>query len=114
MLRAALILLASALLLSGCTSACKELGDRLCRCRATGVTRASCEQSVKNEISNVNPGKGVQSVCSDKLDTCSQPDGVDFCDWIESRCGKASCGLSAEDDCDQAICETPPDVCATP
>jgi hypothetical protein len=110
--RAALVLLASALLASGCTSACKELGNRLCRCRAEGVTRSSCEQSVKSEISSVNPSKNVQAVCSEKLDTCSEPDGVDFCDWIEGRCGKASCGLSAEDDCDKAICETPPAVCS--
>lgn len=96
-MRSALVALAAALALSACTGPCEELGNRLCRCVASGTTRDSCERQVSNEISRVNPSKAVEDVCNQKLDTCNAPAGADFCEWIQTECGKASCGLSIED-----------------
>ena len=90
-------LLAALLAAAGCSDPCKDLGNRLCDCSPVGVTQASCRQGVSTEISRLHPGKDVQDVCSQKLDTCHAPEGVTFCDWLEGRCGKAGCGMSEED-----------------
>ncbi len=98
-----LVLAASALIASGCSNACQDLGSRLCNCTPAGTTKSSCVDSVKADIQRLNPGKDAQAVCAAKLDTCfahqdpvtQQP--MDFCDWINGRCGKAACGLSEED-----------------
>jgi hypothetical protein len=91
MRRVAALLIAPALALAGCSSPCQELGDRLCRCRSADTSRSSCERQVKDQIDDLDPS---ESVCEEKLDTCEAPDGVDFCDWILTECGKASCGFS--------------------
>ncbi len=87
---------ACALVASGCSTACKELGERLCGCTAVGQTRAACERNVQNEISRLNPDDDAQEACEAKLDTCWAPEGVDFCDWTDGRCGKSACGMSEE------------------
>lgn len=82
--------------LVGCSNACQDLGDRICSCTQTGTTKASCEQSVKTEVSSLNPDRSVQDACQQALNTCYARDNIDFCDWINSRCGKASCMISEE------------------
>lgn len=89
--------LASALLASGCENACQDLGNRLCDCTPVGQTKSACERNVQNEISRLNPDSDTREVCQAKLDTCYAPSGVDFCDWIDGRCGKSACGMSEED-----------------
>ncbi len=89
--------IACAALAAGCSSPCQELGDRLCDCRASGVTKASCTDSVKAEIQRLRPGSSDNDLCSKFLDTCHSSAGIEFCDWIEGRCGKAACGMSQED-----------------
>lgn len=99
----ALALVATALLAAGCGNSCQDLGERLCECTPLGTTHASCVDSVKTEISNLNPDKSVQAVCAEKLGSCyTRTDlvthkEIDFCSWIAGRCGKAACGLSEED-----------------
>jgi hypothetical protein len=80
----------------GCSNPCQDLGERLCDCTPTGTTKASCVQSVKTEVSNLNPSKSAQDVCQEALRTCYARDNIDFCDWINGRCGKASCMISEE------------------
>ncbi len=104
-MRPALAALVAALSLAACSGPCQELGNRLCRCVGAGTTRTTCEQQVKNELSSLNPGKDVEDFCNARLDTCVEPQGADFCAWVETECGKASCGLSVEKS---------GDVCAPP
>lgn len=87
---------ACAILASGCGDTCQDLGERLCDCTPTGQTRAACERNVANEISRLNPDREAQDVCEEKLATCSAPGSIDFCDWLEGRCGKSACGMSEE------------------
>jgi hypothetical protein len=113
------ILLASLAALAGCSSHCQALGDRLCQCKPAGTTKETCQSAVKSEIQRANPGKSVEAECQKALDTCSPQDKtveVDFCDFLDGRCGKALCRISAEDFCDAAVCAAPdqPAVCAAP
>jgi len=85
-----------ALVASGCGNACQDLGERLCGCTPVGQTRAACERNVQNEVSRLNPDRDAREVCEEKLDTCSAPDAIDFCDWVDGRCGKSACGMSEE------------------
>jgi hypothetical protein len=91
--------LAAALLalLAACSDPCRDLGDRLCRCAAAGTTRDTCERQVKQDLDRLSPTGAQDDLCSAKLDTCDAPDGADFCEWLDTSCGKASCGLSTED-----------------
>jgi hypothetical protein len=97
-----LALAATALLAAGCSNPCQDLGDRLCKCVPAGTTKASCVDAIKTEVNNLNPGKDTEDVCRQKLDSCYQRSDsagqpIDFCDWLDGRCGKAACGLSEED-----------------
>lgn len=98
-----LALATTALLASGCSNACQDLGDRLCKCTPLGTTKASCVNGVKAEVSRLNPNKDEQAVCAEKLSTCwarndpSTGQPIDFCDWVDGRCGKAACGMSEEE-----------------
>jgi hypothetical protein len=87
---------ACAFVASGCGDACKDLGERLCNCTPAGQTRATCERNIQNEISRLNPDGDALEVCEAKLDTCHAPDAIDFCDWLDGRCGKSACGMSEE------------------
>ncbi len=87
---------ACALVASGCGAECQDLGERLCDCTPVGQTRAACERSVRREIERLNPNRDAGEVCDEKLRTCSAPGGVDFCDWLDGRCGKSACGISEE------------------
>lgn len=88
--------LACAALAAGCSDPCQELGNRLCDCHGVGTTKASCTDSVRSEIQRLHPGEHTNNVCSDMLDSCHSATGIEFCDWIEGRCGKAACGMSQE------------------
>jgi hypothetical protein len=96
MRRIPLAALLAALSLAACRGPCEELGSRLCRCVGAGTTRDTCERQVKNELDRVNPGQDVEDFCDQRLGTCNEPTGADFCEWTQTGCGKASCGLSAE------------------
>lgn len=91
--------LAAALLalLAACSDPCRELGDELCRCVPAGTSRDTCERQVKQELDRLSPSGAQEEYCDAKLDTCEQPDGADFCEWLDTACGKARCGLSNED-----------------
>lgn len=92
----ALALATTALLAAGCSNACQDLGSRLCDCTPPGITKASCVDGVKAEINRLNPGKDEQAVCDQYLQSCYARDDLDFCDWLDGRCGKAACGMSGE------------------
>jgi hypothetical protein len=94
---AVLAALACAVLAAGCSSPCQELGNRLCDCTPTGTTKTTCERQVRNDIQRLHPGSSANAACSAALDTCHEPSGVDFCDFLDGRCGKAACGMSEED-----------------
>jgi hypothetical protein len=104
------LLLASLLALAGCTTHCQELGNRLCQCLGTGQTTDSCENAVKNDVQRANPGKSAEAECAKALDTCHAPIGADgkaenFCDFLDGRCGKSLCRISAESYCDTDVCD---------
>jgi hypothetical protein len=86
---------------------CQDLGEKLCGCVSSGTTKDACVRGVKDEISRQNPGGDVDSFCQEKVDACHAPASAQFCDWIDTRCGKASCGLSVEDAADPIVCEQP-------
>ncbi len=89
--------IACAALATGCSDPCQELGIRLCDCRASGTTKASCTDGVRTEIQRLHPDSSAHDACNRYLDSCDSPRGIEFCDWLGGRCGKAACGLSEED-----------------
>jgi hypothetical protein len=97
MRRLLLVPLALTFALSGCSGPCQDLGDRLCKCVGVGTTRDACERSVKEQLKDHNPSKDVEDLCDQRLKTCRAPDGAQFCEWINTACGKASCGLSSDE-----------------
>lgn len=102
-MRRLLLALAAASALAACSSPCQDLGNRLCRCAGVGTTRDACERQVKDDVSRLNPSKDVEDVCSARLQTCNAPSGADFCEWLLTSCGKASCGLSSEQPADACV-----------
>lgn len=95
-MRRLVLVLAAASALAACSSPCQDLGDRLCRCAGVGTTRDACEDSVKDDLERLDPSKDVEDLCEDRLDTCHAPDEAEFCEWLDTSCGKASCGLSGD------------------
>jgi len=106
-LLAALFLLASGLALSGCGSSCQDLGDRLCQCSGSGSTRDTCKTAVKNQLNAAGAGSAQEALCEAALKTCNVAPDVSFCEWINTGCGKASCGLSDESPADPLVCVQP-------
>ncbi|MGB8930894.1 MAG: hypothetical protein WCC48_06555 [Anaeromyxobacteraceae bacterium] len=92
--RLVIIAAAVAALAAGCSTPCQDLGDRICRCSPTGTSKDTCEQQVSNVVSSVNPNDDQDARCSDLLDRCHAPDGVDFCEWLSTADGKTACGLA--------------------
>jgi hypothetical protein len=90
-----LALLVSSLAQAACSNNCQDLGDRLCACIGSGTARDNCKREVQNQISAL-ANSSTQAVCNAALDTCNAPSGVEFCAWTQTRCGKASCGMSVE------------------
>jgi hypothetical protein len=94
-LPAVLALLTASLALQGCgVHSCQELGDRLCQCSGAGSARDACKTEVKNQLSAVGQTGDNYAACQAALVTCNAPDGAQFCEWTNTACGKASCGLS--------------------
>jgi hypothetical protein len=81
-----------AILAAGCTGPCQELGSRLCEC-ATVTTTDTCERQVDAQLDERNPGN---DRCETWLDTCRAPEGVAFCDWLQTTAAKARCGLAID------------------
>ncbi len=99
---AVLFVVTASLALQGCSNTCQDLGDRLCQCSGAGSTRDACKTEIKNQLSAAGVHSDDEAVCSAVLATCTPPAGAAFCEWINTGCGKASCGLSNE---------TPASVC---
>lgn len=93
----AALALAASVALAGCSSPCRDLGDRLCRCTAAGTTRDTCERQVQQDLDRIGTSDDQEKYCDGKLATCEAPSGADFCEWLDTSCGKALCGLSLEE-----------------
>ncbi len=112
MSRAAVLALAAAAALaaSGCgTSACQQLGEKLCACQP-GMSTDTCTTQVTNQLNelgvespgfdgmldNVAAGEpvGFNAKCQQFLDACAPPANVDFCEWLLTPAGKTACGLT--------------------
>jgi hypothetical protein len=94
---AAIAVAIASLALQGCgTHSCQALGDRLCQCSGAGSTRDTCKTEVKNQLSAVGLTGDNYAACQAALDSCNAPSGASFCEWINTSCGKASCGLTYE------------------
>jgi hypothetical protein len=91
-----LALLLSSLAQTACSNNCQDLGDRLCGCVGAGTVRDNCKREVQNQLSANHANSSTQALCGAALDTCNAPSGADFCPWTQTRCGKASCGMSVE------------------
>ncbi len=105
---------AAALAAAGCgTSACQELGEKLCSCQP-GMTTDTCKSQVQTQLNDL----GVDTVgfsatldriqageptryedyCRQRLDECTamqeQAGATDFCEFLLTETGKAACGLT--------------------
>lgn len=89
-----LLVIAAVTALAACTPPCEELGNRICKCAPTGTTTDTCERQVSNIHDSADPSSSEDARCSDYLDSCDAPSGVDFCEWLSSPTGKAACGLA--------------------
>jgi hypothetical protein len=96
-LRSALAVVALSALLGACGSPCEDLATRICECDAGGRSRSDCEESLKDQIENGNPGPAgaQQDFCEAKLRTCPDPsDDRTICERLETEEGKVACGLA--------------------
>jgi hypothetical protein len=93
-MRRLLSIVALAVLAAGCNNPCQDLGDRLCKCLPVGTTTETCKREVDNAVKAADPTKDQDRACSDYLDSCNAPAGVDFCDWILTAEGEIACGLA--------------------
>ena len=101
---------AAALAVAGCgTSACQELGVKLCECQP-GMTKDTCTSQVQAQLNDLgvdSPGlpamldkiqagkTGTFEVyCQERLDKCVAPSDTSFCEWILTADGKNECGLT--------------------
>jgi hypothetical protein len=85
--------LAAAVQLAACGNACQDLGDRLCSCVPAGTASDTCKQEVKNRLSDTGVSASA-GTCSNLLATCEAPSGAQLCEWVNTSCGKYSCGLA--------------------
>jgi hypothetical protein len=91
-LLAALALAAFAL--SGCGSACQDLGNRICDCQTAGTARDNCRSAVKSQLSSSAVSGDDQTYCQSKLATCPDPaTDAGACDALKTAAGKAACGI---------------------
>jgi len=88
-------LAALALGLAGCGSPCQDLAERICNCQPAGGLRDNCKSSVKTQIDSLQPSAGDQSICTEKLQTCPDPESTPGqCEKIQTQAGKEACGLA--------------------
>jgi len=105
---AALVLLTASLAMQGCGNSCQDLGDRLCQCSGSGTSRDSCKTAIKNQLSAAGVDSTDEALCSAALKTCNVGPSVNFCEWVGTSCGKASCGLSYDSPADPLVCVPSP------
>jgi len=95
-----------------CDNTCEKLGARICTCSGGGTASSTCKQQVKNLLSDVGVHAEDKNFCGARLDTCNVPASLgseaQFCEWVNTDCGKVSCGLAYGDPADPAICPTSP------
>ena len=89
----ALALLAAAALAAGCsTSPCQELGEKLCSC--TGQSKDTCKTQVEEQLKKLDPSKDQLKVCDELLNSCHEPAGASFCEWLRTSDAKVACGVA--------------------
>ncbi|HOX43730.1 MAG TPA: hypothetical protein PK668_09030 [Myxococcota bacterium] len=87
-LLAAALLLIGAALLSGCDSACKELGSKVCDCQTSRSREERCRTAIDAAYENREPSDGEEDTCQSILD-----EGTCTCEAVEAD-NLAACGLS--------------------
>ena len=103
---------------AGCSTPCRDLGDRICDCSPSGTTRTNCKTNVKSRVSASAPTSAEQDLCSQLLSTCPKPDNdLNTCAWMLNTCaGRVACGLAlptVDGSCDLPALEEDP-LFATP
>ncbi len=81
-----------ATLLAACSAdPCQELGEKLCAC--TGASKDTCKTQVEDDLKR-HPMS--DSKCEEILASCTEnkPADADFCEWLLTENGKASCGIA--------------------
>lgn len=87
--------LAAAALLSaaGCSeSPCQDLGERLCAC--SGQSGDACTTQVEEQLKDLDQPQSTLDRCAALLDSCHEPAGARFCEWLGTEDGKRACGLA--------------------
>jgi hypothetical protein len=97
-----------------CTNTCEKLGERICACSGGGTASATCTQQIKNLLNDVGIQAAEKDFCASRLDHCGVPGNIPsdptqvsdvrFCEWINTPCGKVSCGLAYGDLSDPNVC----------
>ena len=84
---------AAALVAGACsTTPCQRLGEKLCGC--TGLAGDLCTTQVEDQLKTAHPTLDTQDECQKFLDTCVEPSGTIFCEWLNTTGGKVACGLA--------------------
>src|SRR5690242_10475131 len=84
---------AAALALAGCsTSPCQQLGEKLCSC--TGQSKDTCKTQVEEQLKKLDPTKDQLDTCDRLLDSCHEPEGAVFCEWLRTSDAKIRCGVA--------------------
>lgn len=82
------LLLASALLLTGCKGQCHALADKLCECTAANnFERQQCLGRNGELSRTARPTAEEEAQCGKLLESCN-------CDLIDTPQGKQACGLA--------------------
>lgn len=105
---------AAALASAGCgTSACQDLGEKLCTCQP-GMTQDTCKAQVQEQLNQlgvdtagfngmldrVEAGRPIryEDFCRTRLDACTAAQDTagttDFCEFLLTQDGKNACGLT--------------------
>jgi hypothetical protein len=103
----------------GCSSACQDLGDRICNCEAEGQVRKNCQANVKARVGAANASTSDQAYCESLLATCPDPAGdIEACAYLLNTCpGRVGCGQALPgpgggDGCTAIVVPTPPPASA--
>jgi hypothetical protein len=96
----AIAALSLALALGGCATPCEDLGSRICSCQPAGSERDACERAARAAVTGIDRADAAtQELCDQRLDTCTAPGGLEFCDWLLTCPGKVGCGLAEAQTC---------------
>lgn len=94
-LLACAVLFASALLISGCKTPCRQLSEKLCDCTSSTSERTSCLQVAANKESAV--GTSVLVTAEDQ-DRCEALINECDCRLLDTPAGKMRCGYAESAD----------------